>query len=378
MTLFDSRNAARMTALAGATLLIAASAALSTLYAWQVGSHAGLPVAVALAAAALGGELLKPFAVAAVADCARTSRWWHALAAALLAGAAVAFSFTSELGLAATARSDRAAERTAARETGQALREGRDRAVAELNALPVARSAAEIQPQIALLVATPGANGCVAHPDGPISRSVCGEVNRLQAEAARAQRRAELEEAIALADSRLAGDAGASPHVASDPLAATLAAYAVASGRPLAPDDFAPWLALPLVVLLEIGSAFGVMVARATGTIGPPVCQADADAGIAPDRRGAGGEQRDEPPPVTEQRTPEPPATPVAPSDAVAAAVLGLIASRGGKVAAAQRELASAVGFPLSRVNGTLHRMAAAGQISLDIGKTGTVIALPN
>lgn len=376
MTQTDSRPAARMIALAGATLLIAASAALSTIYAWQVGLHAGLPVAVALSAAALGGELLKPFTVATVADCARTSRWWHALAAGLLASAAIAFSFTSELGLAATARSDRAAERTAARETGQALREGRGRAVAELSALPVARSAAEIQPHIALLVATPGANGCVAHPDGPVSRSVCGEVNLLRAEAARAQRRAELEEAIALADSRLAGDAGASPHVASDPLAATLAAYAVASGRPLAPDDFAPWLALPLVVLLEIGSAFGVMVARATGTIGlPPVCQADAEAGKAPDRRGAGGEQRDEPPPVTEQRTPEPP---VAPSDAVVASVLRLIASRGGKVAAAQRELASAVGFPLSRVNGTLHRMAAAGQISLDIGKTGTVIALPN
>lgn len=379
MALLDSRTAARMTALAGATLLIAASAALSTLYAWQVGSPAGMEVAVALCVAALGGELLKPFAVAAAADCIRGRRWFHAIAALLLAGAAVAFSFTSELGLAATARGDRVAERAADSEAANAVRERRARAVAEIQALPLARSAAELQPQIDALTATPFANRCKA-PSGSAGRQLCSEVATLRAEAARAQRRADLEAAIATSDGLLASGNGreVASQVAADPLAVALAAYANATGRQVAAEAISPWLALPLVVLLEIGSAFGVMVSR---TIGAelPIPPGRVAAGVAePAIDDADAVTVNSEAPTLEHIAPDPHRPATVPQDAVAAAVLGLIASRGGTVTAPQRTLATAVGFPLSRVNSALHRMAAAGQIRLDIGKQGTAISIAN
>ena len=96
----------------GALLLIAASAALGTAYAFQLGSHYGLLVGVAFGAMALGGELLKPVAVER-AFAAGWRRPGLAVACVAVASISICYSLVAELAFSAGARGDLAAERQA-------------------------------------------------------------------------------------------------------------------------------------------------------------------------------------------------------------------------------------------------------------------------
>lgn len=349
----NTRPTGRVVALFAACLLAAASAALSVTYAWQTGSYAGLTVALAFAAAALGGEALKPFAVIVALDSLRTKRVTTSLGAGLFAVAAVVFSVTSELGLAAQTRGDIAAERAANVAAAAAERQREHRANAELAVLTAARTPAELEPQIATLRATPGANGCFGEPDGPISRRVCAEVALLEAEAARARRRATLE--AVSAESGLGAAVGKQHVGAADPLATAIAAYASAAGRPTAPETVAPWLALPLVLLLELGSAFGLLIARSIGQ---------------PNTRPAPAEQV----PV-EAAKPALPLTTV-PDTGATAKLLQELSASGGRFTGGQRGLADRVGVSVGRLNEVLHQLADAGRVKVTTGRTGTSVAL--
>jgi hypothetical protein len=252
---------------------------------------------------------------------------------------------------------------------------------------------AELEPLISQLRATPGANGCTLPPDGPVSRKACGEVLTLQAEGARAARRAELTATIAEADkalSDLAGKSSGAPG-AADPLASALSAYATAIGRPVKADSITPWLALIPVLFLEIGSALGLFVVRAcfavpagnpaapVPAVAEPIAArppAEAPARVsadepdtapakAPDiprkpRRGRGDEDGDGPRGGS-RRLGE---------------MVETMRAAGGRLEGGQRGIAKLLGVSKSRANELLHELAAVGAIRLATGRTGTTVEL--
>ncbi len=55
----------------------------------------------------------------------------------------------------------------------------------------------------------------------------------------------------------------------ADPLASALAAYASALGLPVEAASLMPWIALIPVLLLEVGSAFAIVVYRAAAALDP-------------------------------------------------------------------------------------------------------------
>lgn len=386
---------------AGAASMISASAALGAYYAFAVGAPHGLALGAIFAGAALGGELLKPLAVAGTVDCFRAREFARGLACMSLALVCVVYSLAAELSLAAGSRGDHASAREAAAGEAKSGREKRARAEAELQALPFARPAAELEPMIAKLKATPGANGCRAEPDGPVSRRACGEVLSLQAEAARAQRRTDLEATIAAATAQLS-DGNAPAVGAADPLAAALSAYVSAAGRPISPDTLTPWLALIPVLFLELGSALSLIVVRSIGApdarpaqreaVAVPVpCPVAAGAPLsAPDAPGepvpavaalpAGGADTRGPdapkPPRRAKRTPGDGPRPPRGGKRLGTNVVDLLKARGGTIAGGQRGIADALGISKSRVNELLAELAAAGRVKLTTGRTGTRVEL--
>lgn len=233
----------------GATLLIGASTALGSFYAYKLGSHFGSFVGVAFGAMALGGEILKPFAVERAFSAGRQGCWRRAACLAV-AGVAIAYSITAELGFSAGARGDLTAGRAAEIKSARDAQAAAKRAGDELALLKPARPVGELEALIAgfkpqcRMVVTHGFRG-----------DVCSKPTALQAELGRAKRRAELEAAIAEAAKVGAGVADA------DPQAAALVAYLAAAGVEARPERVATWLHLLPVLLLEIGSAFGLLVA---------------------------------------------------------------------------------------------------------------------
>lgn len=342
----------RVLGVIGATLLIASSAMLGAYYGFTIGAHYHVALGVVFAAAALGGEILKPLAVVGAADAIKARDFGRFVAAALLAATCIAYSLASELSLAAGTRGDAAAARSAEIDARQAAHDRRARAVAEMAVLPVARPVDELNALAKRLRAAPGANGCTKEPDGPISRRICGQVADLEAEAARSTRRQKLEVAIAEADATLA--TGANAVGAEDPLAFVLSAYARALGFGASPDTLAPWLALIPVLFFEIGSAFALMAVR--GSAMP-----------MPDK------------PEPNEATPPPPAADVPPpadGHAAGATVIELLKAKGGELKGGQRGIAKALGLSKSRANELLHQLARAGRICLETSAQGTCVRL--
>ncbi len=342
----------RVLGVIGATLLIASSAALGAYYGFTIGAHYHVALGIVFAAAALGGEILKPLAVVGAADAVKARDVGRFIAAALLAATCIAYSLASELSLAAGTRGDTAAARSAEIDARQAAHDRRTRAVAELAALPVARPVDELKALAKRLRAAPGANGCNKEPDGPISRRICGQVADLEAEAARSTRRQKLEVVIAEADATLA--TGANAVGAADPLAFVLSAYGRAIGFEAAPDTLAPWLALIPVLFLEIGSAFALMAVRTAPR--PARDNTVADESTAP------------PPPGDVQ--------PPADGHAAGATVIELLKAKGGELKGGQRGIAKALGLSKSRANELLHELARAGRICLETSAHGTSVRL--
>ena len=378
MTRISMRPVPRLLGLTGSILLISSSAALGAYFGYSVGAHQHVAVGVVFAAAALGGEILKPFAVAGAFDALRAREVLRGLTCLGLALVCVAYSFTAELSLAASGRSDMASTRQLSAEALAAARERRTRAQRELVGLPPARPAGELTPLMAKLKATPGANGCWGAPDGPVSRKVCAEVLQMQSEAARAARRTHLEAEIAAADTIMArpdtarGDA--------DPLASVLAAYLSALGYTIGAGQLAPWLALIPVLFLELGSALSLAMVRAmwsdTGRTPPPQPQ-PAPAPALP----ASGSRAALPPPIQPDAAGEPSRGPDDDGRGPRGGrrlgtVVDVLKAKGGRLEGGQRGIARALGVSKSRANELLHEMARLGQVRLATGPSGTVVEL--
>ena len=364
------RPATRFIGSAGAFLLIFASATLGAYYGFTVGAHSHFGLGVTFAAAALGGELLKPLAVTGALDSFRAREWMRGLSCAVLASVCIIYSLASELSIAAGSRGDLAATRQAEADTSTDMRGRRTRAEAELAILPPARPADALLPLIVKLKGTPGAGNC-EKPDGNAARKACGQLAELQSEAARAKRRAELESAIVL----ISGNATthSAPVSDADPLASTLAAYARATGHDIEPDTITPWLALIPVLFLELGSALALVVTRslsaapasAAAATSPaqtllPKCAAPTPGTNAPKPRSKLPRSRNGKPP---RGTPRPGAN-----------VIELLRSHGGKLEGGQRGIAKALGVSKSRANELLNQLAAAGDVIMATSRAGTSV----
>lgn len=373
---------------AGAFLIISASACLGGYYGFTVGSHVHVALGVVFAGAALGGEALKPFAVAQALSAFRSREWLQGFACAALALVCIVYSSASELSLAAGARGDIAAQRAAAADTREAIDARRARALDELKSIAPARSEDTLRPLIEALKQTKGAKGCVQRPQVSAAREACAKVAALESEAANFKRRAELEAAIAKADTELAKPDTQSTG-AADPLAAVVAAYATAAGQAVDADAVAPWLALIPVLFLELGSALSLVVLRGVSAPAPslqtpagglgasagqarepdPLPMPPAEHPAASDRTEGAGETNVQP--IRPARKPR-----ALEEQKIAAAVLAFLADCGGKTFAGQRAIARAVGYSKSRVNEVLNDLAAAGEIAMRPTPQGTALAL--
>jgi hypothetical protein len=381
MTAETIRPLPRRIGVIGAFLLVSASASLGSYYGYLVGAHAHWLVGIIFAGAALGGEMLKPYAVAHSIAALHSREYLHGTACAGLAIVCVAYSFTSELGLAAGSRSDLASERRQSTELISAHRERRARAVAELQALPPARSPSELGPLITKLKATRGTNGCKGRPLNNTARNACAKVSDLMSEAARAQQRDDLEKRLASADADLVSAPIAVAD--ADPLASALSSYARSAGADVPADTLSPWLALIPVLFLELGSALSVVVLRPmpaptpTNAAAASVSQADVASAAAASE-------------ITTATALPQPQTPVlappASADEISsgsdiqlsARVVEFLQRQGGRVFSGQRAFAGAIGISKSRANELLHSLAAKGRIAIEPSRRGTAIALVN
>ena len=248
----------RATVISGATLLIFASAALGAYFGFLIGSHYHLFLGVIFALAALGGEALKPFAVAASLDALKRWDILRGFALGALAIVCAVYSIASELSLAAGTRGDLAAVRTQQAETLRMARDTYASSKSELATLPVTRSVGELNAKISALMLTPGADDC-SEINGPVTRRVCPEVAELRAELGRAVRRSELERSLIDAKRTMAKSPAATE---PDPLASALAVYLTALGWNVQAGTLAPFLYLIPVLFLELGSSLGVVLVR--------------------------------------------------------------------------------------------------------------------
>ena len=357
MTHNTTAPAARYIALAAATTLTIISATCCAIYGWSLGLHHSLALAGLLAGAAFAAEALKPLAVIATVDALRDWRLLTASLFALLAAVLISYSVAAELSLAATIRGDHAAERAAKSDRLSRARQQYDRAETELNKLAPARSHAELKPTIEALRATPGARCDVpkTSPDfGPISRRVCSRVHQLDAEAARHSHRMTLQRRMESAEAILSGGKG---RVQADPLAASLVAYGAAMGWSVQPEQLAPWLALLPVLLLELGSALGLLLARSLNT--STAERSSVQSVFSPEGKGTGGDE-DEPP-----------------AGSTKGKVLELLEENGGRVRSGQRGLAALIGVSASRINQVLQELAAEGIVRVNASqRRGTLVEL--
>lgn len=352
------RPAPRFIGVTGAVLLISTSAALGAYYGFAVGSQSHVLIGVALAAAAFGGELLKPLAVAAALDALAARQAARALLSAALAAVCILYSFASELSLAAGGRGDLAAGRQAVADTARASRERRTRAEAELTNLPVVRPEGTLRPLVAKLSAELDGADC-EDPKRNSVRRTCAEIAGLKSEIGTAERRKELEATVADA-SAPAGTAV----IAADPLASALSAYATAAGHEIAPEVLMPWLALIPVLFLEFGSALALVVVRSLDAPKPGA----QDDTAAPEAS---------PAPSTGPTRPRTPRGPKPGNKArLGANIIDLLKARGGTVVSGQRDLARDLGLSKSRVNELLSELAASGQVLVAPSREGTRIEL--
>jgi hypothetical protein len=242
----------------GAFAAIVASASLGAYFGFSVGSHYGWWLGVIFAGAALGGELLKPFAMSAALS-AGWRRPTRALLCVAVSVVCIAYSLASELSLAAGSRGDLVAERSAEADAVSDFRAERARLTTELAGIKSSRSVAELEPIVKVARVR-----CHEVQDMRSQREVCSKDPSLLAELGRAQLRERLQTQLAALD--LKRPTGTLKE--ADPLASTVGYYLTFAGVQIKTPDLSRWLYLIPVAFIEITSAFGTVVyAAVAGTV---------------------------------------------------------------------------------------------------------------
>lgn len=204
-----------------AALFIGVSASQNMLHGYEVGAARSQLGAWIFAAGSLAGALMQPVAFLSALQAFRNWQFAKGLIALALGLACFSYATISSLGFTATSRGDMAAQRAAAADAYRIEKLKVDAATSEL----------------ATLAAAPLA-----------SRKL---------ELKRAERRTELEQAIAASQKALQSEPGP---MAADPQAEALAAYGAALGLRITAAAIQPWLSLLAVVFFELGAAASLIV----------------------------------------------------------------------------------------------------------------------
>jgi hypothetical protein len=172
-----------------------------------------------------------------------------AIAGAVFWIGAVAFSLSAAIGFAASTRSHTVASNENLIESRKAWEAKIIRIEERLDRLGTARPANVIEAEIDGLLRTPGTEGCKAI-NGPVTRKICPEVDRLRRELAASKEAARLE-ADLVADRRTLSRMPKATSVA-DPQSSTLSAI-----TGIDEDDVRSTIAVLIAFLVELGSALG-------------------------------------------------------------------------------------------------------------------------
>lgn len=364
---------------AAAIGLVAASAGFGAVYAFTTGSQHGIALACLMVLMAVALEIAKPLSLAAAFNAFRSWSIVRGAALAILATVAIGYSLTGELSLMATSRGDTIATREASIKAAsdveaEALRarDRYDRAKAELDTLPVARPATELQAEIDGLLLTPGADGCAAI-NGKVTRDVCPKVATLRAEKARAERRAELEQIVATPLAQPHSPQTSASHAVSksDPAASALSTYLAFFGIAVAPSVLSEWLVLVGVLALEVGSAMaGVLAQSFAGSAG-------AVQPFASRKRES--EPASVQPPVAQvvHARPIEVSEPVDHTrEKVKRAIVQQLKTSGGSVSGGERGLAKLIGANRSTMKRAINGLVMAGIVVAEATRNGTMLRL--
>jgi hypothetical protein len=394
-----------------AASLVTASAGLGAVYAWHTGSAHGTILASLFVMFAVGLELAKPLAVITALKSLQSWSLVRGAALAVLALVAITYSLTAELTLMAGTRGDVMAKRQAeldASSTTQAdvkrAREQYEAAKTELAALAPTRPAGALRAEIDGLLLTPGSEGCTTI-NGKITREVCPKVAALKVEMARAERREELMAVLAKPLSVVATPPGYQVKEA-DPGASALATYLAALGIVLPATVLTDWLALVPVLALELGSALAAVLVQAVSATQAkdapklrPVSRnqtawntganevvngVPAPAGAAvpalvpaePARLSPGAQESVRSVATKDHETDEDGGGPKK-AERLGTTLLSHLKSNGGRVSSGQRGLARLLGTSTTELNRTIHRLSAAGVLSVNADRlAGTTLEL--
>ena len=264
-------------------------------------------------------------------------------------------------------------------------------AQSRLATLPATRPALELQAAITGALVDPKAGDCNTM-DGPVSRRVCPQVAEFRTELARANERQRLYGDVQSAKAQL--DALRLPGPA-DPAAEAVAKFLGKIGfGGLEPGDAALWLSLLGVVLVEVGSSFGLLLVSGSapagkrerdGTTGPPLILPSSDSPRTPIARAA---SIAEPAGFSEASVPAIPAPSVAepkikrgrgrPRQRTAAIMIEKLTAYAtqGQIRSTQAELARVLGVSKATAHRELKRLAASGALQLSACRSATTVSL--
>lgn len=373
-------------AVAAGIILLAASATTNAAYGWQKSDF--LPQQITWAAVSVAASIVLALCPTAILNALR-SRSIAAGALALLAMSLTGtYSFTAAIGASAGQRITAQSEADASHATRGRHQSDYDSATSELAALAAARPASEVRAIIdSTMKANPGAR-CDLKPGdreyGGVSRKVCPDVAALEAVAARAQKRDELQSRVAKASAALNSMEKEKP-ANSD--AGALAAYLAMAGMIVSLDALNHWLALLPVALIELGPGLSlalVPMLKAERVVGVPSAQERAEG--ASD--GADVEQTATVPEQAEAAEPDfielakratggtLPVPKLTVADNLPGRMVALVKSHGTELMGSNRTFARALGCSHTQAARVLDELSAVGAVVLTKGKAGTVVRL--
>ena len=358
----SSKPLAPVLAKLAASALIIASAGFGAYYAGSLGAEQGPLLAVLSIAMAIGLEVAKPFSIAMAFEACRSSHICQGVAVALLGIVAISYSLSAELSLWATMRSDRIAMRAAESNVATSARDQYQRAKLELDGLPSARPAAELQSLIDGVLIDPRAGGC-AEINGKYTREHCAQVAEWKAEQARSERRDQLQHTIREAERVFASG---SVVKTADPGATALATYLAIFGLKVEPGLLTELLILVGVVASELGSALSLVLVQAV-------------SGGATESQMPGSRQTlnsaPEPEPVVQVVHPTK-TDDAASCEKVKAAILNQLEQRGGSLGKSERGIAALIGASRPTVRRAINGLVIAGLIAAEASRNGTMLRL--
>lgn len=362
-------------AITAGIVLALASAATNAIYGWQRSET--LPSQITWSAVSVAASIILALAPTAFLKAVKARSIAGAVVAVIALALCGTYSFSAAIGASSGQRMTAESTSTEDARARTRFQTAYDGAQAELETLALTRPAAELEALITQIKATPGANGCVGTPDGPISRKACAEAATVAIELGRAQRRAELETKTAEA-SRGLEELGRPKIANSDAVA--IVDYLAVAGIHVTVEELNRWLALLAVALLDFGGGLAFAVAA---VLREPSLNMPVEHNAQPERtvpKITVVDTVDELNEIEARQGVQQVSTTkvrklVVPED-FGGRLISLLNDRGGEVYSGHRALGAALGCSPSHVGNVLRELSDAGRVIVKATKTGTVVKL--